>query len=76
MPGLSYHQSMRALLEGTCGANPHLISLDTGLSRVAVRNFLRGSGEARPDTVDRIGMFLWRRLNAGVLLTEADRCRA
>lgn len=68
-------QAMCVLLEGVCGANPSEISRETGLSRTAVHNFLDGdrrfrtSAEAR----DALAEFIWRRLNAHLLLTDEDR---
>jgi hypothetical protein len=75
MKPLSYHQAIRVLLEGTCGANPQFVGREAGVARVSVVAFLRDGQDANSQqaTVDAIGMFVWRRLNAHLLLCDADR---
>lgn len=68
-----YHASIRVLLEGTCGVNLHLISRETGISRPALMKFMAG-GEIAEEHVEHLGMFVWRRINAHLLLSEEDRC--
>lgn len=68
---LTYDESLRILLDGVCGPNDAEIRRGTGLSRPAVRGFFAGH-ESRADTMEKLGMFVWRKLNASVLLSEVE----
>lgn len=71
MRPLTYHEAIRILLEGTCGVNAVLVEREVGVSRQAVMRFLRGASVAQ-ETVDQIGLFVWRKLHAHELLSAAD----
>lgn len=71
MRPLPYEQAMRVLLEGTCGANAAEIGRVTGLSRKTVGEFLSGV-RASDAAVEAIGRFIWRRMNAHLLISDED----
>ena len=66
-----WHQSMRVLLEGVCGINQNLIERETGVARPSVKRFMSGL-DVEPETVMKLAMFIWRRLNVAVLLSDED----
>lgn len=68
---MPYAESIRVLLDGTCGANHSDIHRVTGVDRKAVIAFMRGE-ELSDDQMTRLGFFVWDRMNAQVLLCETD----
>jgi hypothetical protein len=69
---MRYETAIKILLEGTCGANTNRISRESGVSRVTVEGFLKGTRETEKDSLDKIGLWLFRRLNSHVLLTKEE----
>jgi hypothetical protein len=67
-----FEDALRVLLEGVSGCNGTRVAQGSGLSHVCVMQFLRGQTAPRAQTVDRLAWFVWRRLNANVLLDPAD----
>jgi len=73
---MSYHDSMRILLEGVCGVNAADIHRTVGLHRRAIANFMDGhkpKDNSEIKTEERLARFIWDRMNAAVLLSDADR---
>ena len=68
---MKYEEAMRILLEGTCGVNEAKVTRECGASRPALRAFISGA-EITDNQLDRIGMFIWRKMNAHLLLSEDD----
>lgn len=71
-PSLSYEQSIRVLLEGVCGVNLNMIARQMDLSNGAIRNFINGDS-CSSITVDLIAEFVWKRLNAHLLICDEDK---
>jgi hypothetical protein len=71
---VNFDESIRILLNGTTGANLQCASLGSGVSWAQLAKFMRG-GHLREDVRDRLALFVFRQLNAGVVLCEADRER-
>lgn len=69
---MTYEDSIRILLHGLTGANTRAVGMAVGLSRLAVSQFLSGQVATKPATVDRIATFVFRRMNAAVLLSPED----
>jgi hypothetical protein len=69
---VTYEDSIRILLRGTCGANPHEIARVTGMRDETVRRFLENRGEPRRDSLDAIGLFVFRRMNAHCVIGPED----
>jgi hypothetical protein len=69
---MTLEEAIRVLLEGTCGVSVLHVSRETGLSRGALRGFMAGRRQSQ-ETIDRIGLFVFRRMNAHVLIAEEDR---
>jgi hypothetical protein len=67
-----YHQAIRVLLEGVCGLNTQAIHRQTTLGRPWIQRFMAGDGNFDPATVDILAAFVWRRMNANVLLTPHE----
>jgi hypothetical protein len=74
--GRAYEDAIRVLLEGTSGVNAYQVAKATGLSHVCVLQFCRRETTPQPDTVERLGWFVWRRSNVHVLLSEGEVARA
>lgn len=78
MNRLSFEDSIRILLHGTCGINSSTIANGAGIGRADVMAFMSGkteythTGRRRAINVDKIAAFVWKRINAHVLLTESD----
>ena len=70
---LTYHESMRILIEGVSGSMTTRISTQTGLSRGAILNFLHNKKVVQNDTVETLAWFIWKKMNATVLLSDSDR---
>jgi len=73
---MSYHESMRILLEGVCGINAAEINRAVGLHRRSITNFMDGNkpkDNSEIRTEERLARFIWDRLNASVLLCDEDR---
>jgi len=68
---MPYAESIRVLLEGTCGANITEIARVTGVDKKTVMTFMQGK-DVTEKTLIRIGFFVWDRMNAQVLLCETD----
>lgn len=71
-PTLKHEHAMRILLEGVCGANAADIAKTMGLNHKTVCNFLRGT-KTHAATVEAIEQYIWRRMNAHLLITDEDR---
>lgn len=71
---MTYEDSIRVLLDGITGANAALVIRETGLSKNAVYEFLAREHRTTTDKVlTSLAWFVWRRLNAHVLLCDDDR---
>lgn len=68
---MTFEDSIRVLLQGTCGVNPNLLAGELGIARATVAKFVAG-GVCRPDIVDAIGLFVFRRMNAHLLIGPED----
>ena len=64
------------LLRGVSGANALEIARGSGVSSTTVERYLNGVSTPRPATLDQIYLFIWRRLNAHLLLTPDEECGA
>jgi hypothetical protein len=63
----------RILLNGITGCNDSTISKETGVSRQSVARYMtEGAEGVVEDTAERIRLFVWRRLNAHLLLSSED----
>jgi hypothetical protein len=71
---VNFDESIRILLNGTTGANLRCASAGSRISGQQLTRFMRG-GHLREDVRDRLALFVFRQLNAGVVLCEADRER-
>jgi hypothetical protein len=72
-PSLSFEQSIRVLLDGVCGANLSMIAKETKLSNGTIRLFMGGKSSYHPDTLDLISEFVWKKLNAHLLICDEDK---
>lgn len=72
-PSLSYEQSIRVLLDGVCGVNLNMIAKETELSNGAIRTFMTGNSGCHPNTLELIAEFVWKRLNAHLLICDEDK---
>ncbi len=70
---LTYHESMRVLLEGISGPKLNAISVETGVTRTTVRNFLTNKRTCHDDTIETIAWYIWKKMNSTVLLSDSDR---
>lgn len=71
---MTYAAAIRVLLEGTTGANISAIVRETRLGRNTIVLFLRDPRhESSPTTVDVLGDYVWRKINAHLLLCDEDR---
>lgn len=73
MRPLSYEESIRILLNGVTGVNSQAVSDEIGIARLSVSQFAGGSVKSTEKTRDLIAAFVWRRMNAHVLLSDSDR---
>lgn len=64
---------MRILLSGTTGFNAQELQRGTGLGNKTITGFMTARVESYPPTLEAIGQFLWKRMNAHVLLCDEDR---
>jgi hypothetical protein len=64
---------MRILLNGVTSCNSSVVERETGLSHTSVLRFVRGKATPSARTRELLGLFIWRRLNAHLLLSDADR---
>lgn len=69
---MTYEDSIRVLLRGTCGENAEEIRRESRLARPTIHRFVGGKAVER-DAVDAIGLFVFRRMNAHLLLCDSDR---
>lgn len=73
---LSYEESIRVLVTGTCGANIELLRRETGVSKRTTMDFLANARTSNPTTLEALGTFVWRQMNSHLLLCDSDRATA
>lgn len=71
MPKLTYEDSIRILLEGVSGANANRLEQEAQVSRQSIARFLNGKTIGN-ELVDKIGLVVWRKINANILLSPSD----
>jgi hypothetical protein len=69
---MTIDESMRVLLSGICGPDVTLIATGSKVSKDTVYALMRGEAIGE-DSRDRIGLWLFRRINRTVVLTEDEQ---
>ena len=69
---MTLDEAAKILLTGVCGPNALEIARETGIPRNTVSRYLEGA-DAHDGTRYKIYTFIWRRINAHLLISEADR---
>lgn len=67
-----YHAAMRVIIGGVTGANLSVVRRGASLTLQATRGFMLGDVKCHARTVDAIAWFIWKKMNAAVLLCETD----
>lgn len=65
--------AVRILLNGVTGCNDSVIRRGTGLSRSCVAGYVNGTIDTPEANREKIYFFVWRQLNAHLLLCDTDR---
>lgn len=79
MNRLSFEDSIRILLNGTCGINSSTIARGAGIGRADVMAFMNGrteyqhTGRNRTVNVEKIARFVWDSMNQHVKLSDSDK---
>ena len=70
---LTYHESIRILLEGISGPRLNTIAIAAGLSRRSVATFLQNKRVSQDETIEALAWYIWKKMNSTVLLSDSDR---
>ncbi len=70
---MSYEDSIRILLNGTCGVTPQRVYNACGVSRRTVHLFMEATVETQQSSIDTMAWFVWRQMNSHLLIANSDK---